>query len=90
MTSTVSCAPNAVQEANRRRTTSRCSKQLRIVERFAVGFDDLPRPVPGRNDYRILIAAGVLILRFSVVGQLAPDGAVELVQLDIDHQTEWE
>jgi hypothetical protein len=57
---------------------------LRIVERFAVGFDDLPRLVPGRDDYRILIVAGVLVPAFSVIGQLAPDGAVELVQLDID------
>jgi hypothetical protein len=57
---------------------------LRIIERFAVGFDDLPRLIPGRDDYRILIAAGVLLPRFSVVGQLAPDGAVELVQLDLD------
>ena len=37
---------------------------LRIVERFATGFDDLPEWIPGR-----------------------PDGAVELVQLDID--LEW-
>jgi hypothetical protein len=46
---------------------------LRIVERFAVGFDDLPRLFPDRDDYRILITAGVLMPRFSVVGQLAPD-----------------
>ena len=63
---------------------------LRIVERFAVGFDDLPRLIPDRDDYRILIAAGVLAPRFSVVGQLAPDGAVELVQLDVDLDAEWE
>ena len=63
---------------------------LRIVERFAVGFNDLPRLIPDRDDYRILISAGVLIPRFSVVGQSAPDGAVELLQLDIDHHAEWE
>jgi hypothetical protein len=63
---------------------------LRIVERFAVGFDDLPRLIPGRGDYRILIAVGVLVPRFSVVGQLTPDGAVELVQLDIDLEAESE
>ena len=28
---------------------------LLIVERFATGFDDLPQPIPGRPDYRILI-----------------------------------
>jgi hypothetical protein len=63
---------------------------LRIVERFAVGFDELPRLIADRDDYRILIATGVLVPRFSVVGRLAPDGAVELVQLDIDRAAEWE
>jgi hypothetical protein len=57
---------------------------LRIVERFAVGFDDLPALLESRDDYRILIASGMLVPGFAVVGQLAPDGAVELVQLDID------
>jgi hypothetical protein len=53
---------------------------LRIVERFAIGFDELPRLIPGRDDYRILIAVGVLLLRFSVVGELAPDGPSKSVQ----------
>lgn len=42
--------------------------------------------IPGRHDYRILISQGMLVPRFAVVGQLVPDGAVELVQLDVD----WE
>jgi hypothetical protein len=62
---------------------------LRIVDRFAVGFFDLPELIPGRADYRVLIAAGNLVAGFSVVGQLAADGAVELVQLDIDHDSIW-
>ena len=62
---------------------------LRIVERFAIGFHDLPELIPGRSDYRILIAAGVLVAGFAVVGQLAPDGAVELIQLDIDLGDSW-
>ena len=57
---------------------------LRIVEWFATGFDDLPELIPGRSEYRILITGGTLVRILSVVGQLAPDGAVELVQLDID------
>lgn len=57
---------------------------LQVVDRFATGFDDLPQLVPGRPDYRILISAGMLVTAFAVVGQLAPDGAVELVQLDLD------
>jgi len=32
----------------------------------------------------------VLVPAFSVVGQLAADGAVELIQLDIDLQAPWE
>ena len=57
---------------------------LRIVESFATGFHELPELIPGRPDYRILIAAGTLVTGFAVIGQLASDGAVELVQLDID------
>jgi len=57
---------------------------LRIVDRFATGFDDLPELIPGRSEYRLLISTGMLVPTFVVVGQLAPDGAVELIQLDID------
>ncbi len=57
---------------------------IRIVDRFATGFDELPELIPGRSDYRLLISAGMLVTRFAVVGQLAADGAVELVQLDLD------
>lgn len=57
---------------------------LRIVEAFATGFDELPELIPGRPDYRLLILAGTLVSRFSVLGQLASDGAVELISLEID------
>lgn len=57
---------------------------LRIVDRFATGFDDLPELIPGRADYRVLISMGMLVPQLAVVGQLAPDGAIELVQLDLD------
>lgn len=63
---------------------------LRIIEQFAVGFDRLPALIPGRDDDRILISVGVLVTAFAVVGQLAPDGAVELLQLDIDLGRPWE
>lgn len=62
---------------------------FRIVEIFASEFDDLPALIPGRDDYRILIGVGMVVARFSVVGQLASDGAVELVQLDIDTDAPW-
>jgi hypothetical protein len=63
---------------------------LHIVEQFAVEFDDLPRLIPSRPEYRLLIAAGVLVAAYSVIGQLTPDGEVELVQLDLDLGPTWE
>ena len=57
---------------------------FRIVETFATQFDELPELIAGRADYRTVIGVGVVVARFAVIGQLAPDGAVELVQLDID------
>jgi hypothetical protein len=63
---------------------------LRIVDEFASEWDDLPELIPGRPDYRLLIGSGALVAGFSVIGQLAADGAVELVQLDIDLELEWE
>jgi hypothetical protein len=57
---------------------------LRIVEVFAARFDELPELIPGRPQYRLLIGAGLLVPRFAVVGQLAADGAVELVELELD------
>lgn len=57
---------------------------LRVVDRFAVRFDDLPELIPGRSDYRVLLISGVLVRALNVVGQLASDGAIELVSIDID------
>jgi hypothetical protein len=62
---------------------------LEIVEKFAVGFDDLPALIPGRDDYRILISAGVVVRAYSVVGQESPDGSIELVALDLDMDIDW-
>ena len=62
---------------------------LRIVETFATEFDTLPELIPGRSEYRIIVGVGVVVARFAVIGQLAPDGAVELVQLDIDAGPSW-
>ncbi len=55
---------------------------FRIIERFADEWDTLPELIPGRPDYRILIGTGIVVSRFAVIGQLANDDAVELVQLD--------
>lgn len=62
---------------------------IRIVDRFAVEFDDLPWLITGRDDYRVLVMSGTLVAGFSVIGQLAADGAVELVQLDLDTELNW-
>jgi hypothetical protein len=39
---------------------------LKIVERCATGFDELPELIPGRPEYRVLIVAGRLVPRISV------------------------
>ena len=62
---------------------------LEIVEKFAVGFEDLPALIRGRDDYRILISTGVVVRAYSVVGQASPDGSVELISLDIDTDIDW-
>ena len=63
---------------------------LPIVEVFATSFDDLPAHIPGRRDYRVLLAAGSLVPRYAVVGHLAGDGAIELVQVELDLASSWE
>jgi hypothetical protein len=62
---------------------------IRIVDRFATGFDDLPMPIEGRRDYRLLVTEGMLVPRLAVVGQLVRDGTIELLQLDLDLDAEW-
>ena len=57
---------------------------LPIVEEFASGWEDLPELIPGRPEYRVLVKTGYLIPMISVVGQLAPDGAVALTELWVD------
>jgi hypothetical protein len=59
-------------------------EMLAIVEEFATRWDDLPPVIAGRGDYRILIKDGYLVRGYSVTGQLAPDGAVELIRIRVD------
>lgn len=63
---------------------------LRVVDQIATEWDELPELIHGRPDYRILTAAGILVPVFSVVAQLASDGAIELVELDVDLDVGWE
>ncbi len=58
---------------------------FRIIDLLATGFDALPEPIPGRPDYRVLVAAGTIVSRYAVTAQLMPDDSIELVQLDIDN-----
>ena len=62
---------------------------LRIVERFATGWDELPELIAGRPEYRLFVGTGTLVAGFSVIGQLASDGAIQLVQLDIGRDLDW-
>ena len=62
---------------------------LRIIEEFATRWDELPQLIPGRPQYRILLATGNVVARFAAIAQLAPDGAIELLQLDLDNNAGW-
>ena len=57
---------------------------LAIVEEFASSWDDLPELIRGRPEYRILIKTGRLIPMMSIVGQLRPDGGIELIEIALD------
>ncbi len=63
---------------------------LRIVERFATDFDAMPELIIGRPDYRVLVGTGVLVAGFLVIGHLASDGDVELIELDLGKRLGWE
>jgi hypothetical protein len=55
-----------------------------IIDAFAEHFDDLPEAVPGRPDYRLLVGAGTVVRGYAVIGQLRPDGSMDLLDLEID------
>ena len=61
-----------------------------IIERFAVGFHELPLLIDGNDRYRVLVMTGVLVARIAVTAQLAADDAVELLALDLDLSTGWD
>ena len=80
---------NVVAMAGRRTNDFQVFDLFRIVETFATQFDELPELIAGRANYLIVIGVGVVVARFAVIGQLATDGAVELVQFDIDNGSSW-
>lgn len=63
-----------------------------ILGRFAAGWDKLPMPIPGREDYRVLIGYSAHLGAFAVEGQLAWDGIIELTSLTVDpiDPTAWD
>lgn len=56
----------------------------RLFRDVADRWDDLFQPIPGRPDYRTFISVGVLVAAVSVDAQLARDGVIELLSLDVD------
>lgn len=56
----------------------------RLFRDVADRWGDLLQPIPGRPDYRTFISVGVLVAALSVDAQLARDGVIELLSLDID------
>jgi hypothetical protein len=55
-----------------------------LREAFSDHWDDLPMPIAGRGDYRTLVATGSVVRGYSAMAQLARDGTVQVVDLDID------
>lgn len=65
------------------------SELIEIVDRFANGFEELPEPIVGRRDYRVLMSTGILVRAYTVIGQRAADGAIELTSLELDLGQDW-
>lgn len=60
-----------------------------IEERLALGFEDQGEIVPGRPDYRMVIATGSLVPRLVVIAQLVADGSVVLLSVELDRDADW-
>ncbi len=56
----------------------------RLFRDVADQWDGMFQPIPGRPDYRIFISFGILVAALSVEAQLAADGAIELLSLEVD------
>jgi hypothetical protein len=62
---------------------------LRIVDMFADSWDWLMPSYRDRSEYREWSGVSDLGLAIWVQGQLAPDGAIELVGLEVDTAPPW-
>jgi hypothetical protein len=63
-----------------------------ILGRFATDWDQLPMPIPGRADYRVLIGYSAHLGAYAVEGQVTWDGIIELTSLTVDpiDPTAWD
>lgn len=57
----------------------------RIVEEFALRFEDLPEAMPGVGAARMLIGVGALVSAYVVHGVETSAGVVELVGIELHH-----
>jgi hypothetical protein len=58
-----------------------------VSESIAESFDELPRLFPDRDDYRYVVATGLLVRAATITVQLVADGSVVLFGIDIDRTT---
>ena len=55
-----------------------------ILAKVATDWDDLPMPIPGRTDYRVLIGYTGYLGAYAVEAQTTWDGLVELTGLAVE------
>lgn len=58
-----------------------------ISESIAENFDELPQLFPDRDDYRYVVATGLLVRAATITAHLVADGSVVLFGIDIDLTT---
>lgn len=55
-----------------------------VIERFAVGFEDLPEIIEGTPSGRMLIAPGLLVRAYVVYGLLLEQNTIEIVGISVE------
>jgi len=55
-----------------------------ILRRFALEWDELPMPIPGRPEYRVLVGFSGYLGAYAVEGQISVEGVIELTGLTVD------
>ena len=58
-----------------------------LSEVFAERFEELPALYADRDDYRYVVATGLLVRAATITAQLVPDGSIVLFGVDIDLET---